>query len=225
MLYAEPMEAEDNRFPDRTDAGRQLAARLVDMKLDHPQVYALPRGGVPVAVEIAAALKAPLDLILVRKIGAPGNPELALGAIAEGPDTEVIVNEDVWMSTRAEPIYFNEEKVRQQEELARRAAAYLGDRPRLDPAGKTVVVVDDGLATGATMKAALSALARRKARRLILALPVAPKDTLHVFADLADDIICLNPATTFRGVGAFYQNFDQLTDAEVVALLDRAPAQ
>ena len=218
------MDNTDTRFADRVDAGQQLAARLADMNLDRPIIFALPRGGVPVAAEIAERLKAPLDLILVRKIGAQNNPELALGAIAEGGDQEVIINEDVWMMTRTEPVYFNEAKAAQEEELVRRQERYLGDRARLDPKDRTVVVVDDGVATGATMKAALTALNKRGARRVIVALPVGPEDTLHGLSDMADDIVCLRRMVQFHGVGEFYRDFHQLSDDETVALLNRQDA-
>ena len=219
------MDNTDKRFADRVDAGQQLAARLAEMTLDHPMIFALPRGGVPVAAEIAARLEAPLDLILVRKIGAPNNPELALGAIAEGGEQEVIINEDVWMMTRTEPLYFNEAKAAQEEELVRRSKLYLGGRERLDPKDRTVIVVDDGLATGATMKAALKALSARGARRVIVALPVAPEDSLHALSDLADEIVCLRPVVQFQGVGQFYRDFHQLSDEETVALLNQQSAR
>lgn len=213
------MMTPDTRFADRTEAGQELAERLAAMQLEAPLVFALPRGGVPVATEVAKRLKAPMDLMLVRKIGAPGNPELALGSIAEGAEEEAVVNEDVWMMTNADPVYFNTAKAEQQAELERRRKRYLGDRPRLDPEHRNVIVVDDGLATGATMKAALAALRHRGARRIVVGLPVAPEDTLHALDDLADDVICLRPQKTFHGVGSFYVDFHQLTDDETVALL------
>lgn len=206
-------------FADRADAGRQLAEVLLALDLDRPLIYALPRGGVPVAVEIAKRLHAPLDLLLVRKIGAPQNPELALGAIVEGANQEIVINESVKRMSGADEAYISAAVVSQRAELERRRTLYLGDRPRLDPSGRTVVVVDDGLATGATMKAALIGLKRNTPERIVLALPVAPKEALAEISDQADDIICLNPATFFQGVGGFYRNFHQLSDAETVALL------
>ncbi|MEW9919339.1 phosphoribosyltransferase [Marimonas sp. MJW-29] len=212
----------DDRFDDRVQAGQMLAEKLANMQLDAPLIFALPRGGVPVAAEVARRLGAPMDLILVRKIGAPGNPELALGSIAEGAEEEAVVNEDVWLMTGADPLYFNKAKAEQEAELARRSQRYLGDRPRLDPSHRNVVVIDDGLATGATMKAALAALRHRGARRIIVGLPVAPADALHALDDLADDVVCLRAEARFHGVGAFYRDFHQLSDEETVALLDRA---
>ena len=208
-------------FDDRADAGRQLAKALAALNLDRPLIYALPRGGVPVAVEVAVALQAPLDLLLVRKIGAPRNPEVALGAIVEGATSEIVINESVKRLSRADEAYISKAVADQRAELERRKTRYLGDGPRLDPAGRVVVVVDDGLATGATMKAALIGLKRSNPKRIILALPVAPKEALGEISDQADDIICLHPATEFRGVGGFYRDFHQLTDDETVTLLDQ----
>jgi len=208
-------------FSDRADAGRQLAEVLLALELDQPLIYALPRGGVPVAVEIAKALHAPLDLMLVRKIGAPGNPEVALGAIVEGASQEIVINESVKRLSGADEAFITQAVADQRAELERRKKRYLGDRPRLDPKGRTVVVVDDGLATGATMKAGLIGLKRGNPARIIVALPVAPKEALEEISEQADDIICLHPATAFRGVGGFYRSFNQLSDDETVALLSQ----
>ena len=213
------MEQLIHSFIDRTDAGRKLAKALTALGLDRPVIFALPRGGVPVGVEVAKALNAPLDLLLVRKVGAPHNPEVALGAIVEGANREVVINEDVKRLSGADEAYIAAAVAEQRDELERRKKVYLGDRPRLDPRGRTVVIVDDGLATGATMKAALIGLKRSSPERIILALPVAPKLALEEMSELVDDVICLCPATQFRGVGSFYHDFPQLTDAETVALL------
>ena len=212
------------KFAGRDEAGRQLGKIVAQLELDHPLVYALPRGGVPVAVEVAKMLGAPLDLFLVRKIGAPGNPEVALGALVEGANSEVVINEDVRRLSAADDAFLQKTVADQRAELARRREIYLGDRPRADPAGRTVIVVDDGLATGATMKAALIGLKRSNPARIVVALPVAPKTALDDISDQADDIICLHPATAFRGVGGFYRDFHQLSDAETVALLDEVPS-
>ncbi|MDK3073492.1 phosphoribosyltransferase family protein [Sedimentitalea sp. JM2-8] len=207
------------QFADRADAGRRLAQELADLCLDAPVVYALPRGGVPVAAEVAARLSAPLDLVLVRKLGAPGNPEVALGAVVEGSPPHLVLNEDVRRMSGADERFVETARRRELREMARRRAAYVGDRPRLDPAGRTAIVVDDGLATGATMKAALGALRRQGAARIVVALPVAPESSLKEIAELADDVLCLHPARQFFGVGAFYRDFRQLTDAQTVAAL------
>ncbi|WP_390913777.1 erythromycin esterase family protein [Pseudosulfitobacter sp. SM2401] len=206
-------------FAGRADAGRQLADALAGLELDRPLIYALPRGGVPVAVEVAKKLNAPLDLLLVRKIGAPNNPEVALGAIVEGATREIVINKDVKQLSGADGDYLERAVADQRVELERRKKRYLGDQPRLDPKGRTVVAVDDGLATGATMKAALIGLKRNSPERIIVALPVAPKAALQEISDQADDIICLHPVTSFHGVGGFYRDFHQLTDDETVGLL------
>ncbi|WP_103716587.1 erythromycin esterase family protein [Bosea psychrotolerans] len=216
-------------FIDRADAGRMLAARLRTLQLDHPVVYALPRGGVPVAVEIAKALKAPLDLILVRKIGAPGHPELALAAVVDGDAAQTVLNESVEAMTGANAAFLNAARDRELAEIKRRRPHYLGARQHIDPSGRTAIVVDDGLATGATAKAALQALRRRGATKVILAVPVAPLDMLEPMRAEADEVICLETPHPFFSVGAFYDDFHQLSDAETVALLaqawdDKAPA-
>jgi putative phosphoribosyl transferase len=207
------------KFLDRFDAGQQLATRLAALSLDQPVVYALPRGGVPVALEIARTLQAPLDLVLVRKIGAPGAPELALGAVVEGEPPETVINEEVRRTSRADDFFLEGARKRELLELERRRVRYLGDRARIDPAGRTAIVVDDGLATGATAKAALIAIKRRGAARTILAIPVAPKETLDEMAAHADLVVCLHPVAHFLGVGSFYRDFHQLSDEETIGLL------
>ncbi len=213
------------KFTDRADAGCQLAARLADMSLDRPVVYALPRGGVPVAVEIARVLRAPLDLVLVRKLGAPGAPELALGAVVEGDPPHTVVNDDVRRLTGADDAYLKHTRERELRELERRRARYLGDRPRVDPAGRTAIIVDDGLATGATAEAALVAIRRQGAARIVLAIPVAPREALIGIGKYADEVVCLHSATQFGGVGAFYNDFHQLSDEETIGLLRQGWSQ
>lgn len=216
------MEQTVFKFADRADAGRQLAEILAALELEKPLIYGLPRGGVPVAVEIAKSLHAPFDLLFVRKLGAPENPEVALGAIVEGGSREIVINENIKRLSGADDAYVAQAIEIHSAELERRKKRYLGNRDRLDPKGRTVVVVDDGLATGATVKAALIAIKRREPARVIVALPVAPKRALEDISDLADDIICLHPATAFQGVSGFYRDFHQLTDDETVALINQA---
>ena len=210
------------RFIDRSDAGRQLAQRVAALKLDDPIVYALPRGGVPVAAEIAATIHAPLDLVLVRKIGAPMQPELAVGAIVDGEPPELVVNDDIARQTGADGGYIDRVGRRELAEIERRRARYLGDRPRPDPRGRTVIVVDDGIATGATAIAALRALKTRGAARRIVAVPVSPPDTVQRLEAEADEVICLMKPPDFWGISAFYVDFHQLDDDEVTRALDAA---
>jgi erythromycin esterase-like protein/predicted phosphoribosyltransferase/dienelactone hydrolase len=206
-------------FSDRPDAGRQLASHLKALNLPEPLVYALPRGGVPLAVEIAKVLKAPVDLVLVRKIGAPGQPELALAAVIDGEDAQTIVNEAVAGMTGGNAAYLEKARRGELDEIERRRAFYFAGRRRLSPAGRTAIVVDDGLATGATAKAALQALKREGATKVVLAVPVAPIDTLEEMRAEADVVVCLHTPHRFFGVGAFYSDFHQLTDDETLGLL------
>lgn len=211
------------RFGDRAEAGRLLAARLAARRPDNPAVFALPRGGVPVASEIARALRAPLGLVLVRKIGAPDEPELALGAVVDGAEPELVLNDHVVAATGADAAFIEAARRRELAEIERRRDLYLAGRPQPDPRGRTAIVVDDGLATGATARVALRALRRRGAARLILAIPVAPPESLDALRGEADEILCLVEARPFHGVGQAYGDFHQLSDAEVVALLSASP--
>ena len=210
------------RFVDRRDAGRQLARRVVALKLDHPIVYALPRGGVPVAAEIAAVLGAPLDLVLVRKIGAPMQPELAVGAVVDGESPELVINHDIARLTGATQEYIDAACARELAEIERRRMRYLPDRPRPDPKDRTAIVVDDGIATGATAIAALHALRKRGAKRLVVAVPVAPPDTVARLAREADEVVCLLEPVDFWGISSFYADFHQLEDEEVTRALEAA---
>jgi putative phosphoribosyl transferase len=207
-------------FADRTVAGRRLASAVAALGLDHPVIYALPRGGVPVAAEIAARLPAPLDLVMVRKIGAPLQPELALGAVVDGARPVTIRNEEIIRLYGVDDLTFAELAEAELKEVERRRRVYLAGRSPVSPAGRTAVVVDDGLATGATAKAAVEALRRQGASRIVLAVPVAPSDTLKAFAPLVDDLVCLEQADFFPGVGAFYGAFPQLSDQDVIDALD-----
>lgn len=209
-------------FQDRLDAGHQLAAKLTHLRGQDVVVLALPRGGVPVAAVIAEALGAPLDLLLVRKLGAPDNRELAIGAIVDGAQPEIVENAEVMRLVGASRDYLREEAARELAELERRRRAYLGDRAAVALEGKVAVVVDDGVATGATMRAALRGVRRRAPRRVIVALPVAAPEALALLAAEADEIVCVNAPRDLGGVGAFYRDFRQTSDAEVIRLLDEA---
>ena len=211
-------------FHDRREAGRLLAERLAALAEQDPVVLALPRGGVPVAFEVARALRAPLDLVLVRKIGAPQHEEFAVGAVVDGDPPQVVRNEPIIEMLRVPESYIAEATARQVAEIARRRAAYLGGRPPLPVEGRTAIVVDDGIATGATVKAALRGLARSRPARLVLAVPVAPPEALDEIRPLVDELHCLLAPDPFRAVGLFYDDFSQTDDAEVVALLNEAAA-
>lgn len=211
-------------FADRRDAGRRLAARLGHLRDRDPVVLALVRGGLPVAYEVAAALSAPLDVVLVRKIGAPMQPELAIGAVVDGDRPEIVTNPHVMRMVGASQSDIDAGARRQLAEIERRRVLYLGHRARVEVGGRTAIVVDDGIATGATTRAALHAVRRQAPARLVLAVPVAPADALADLAADADEIVCLDTPDPFGAVGAFYQDFRQVPDDEVVALLDRARA-
>ncbi len=206
-------------FSNRIEAGRRLAEAVAARGLTDPIVYALPRGGVPVALEIGRRLKAPVDLVLVRKIGAPGSPELALGAVTDGAAPLTVINREVARLTGASDAFLEQARARELAEIERRRALYLGDRPRPDPRGRTVIVVDDGLATGATARVAAQALRAQGAARVVLAVPLAPPDTVAALSDDFDEVICLEQPEPFYGVGAWYRDFHQLSDAEVIASL------
>ncbi|RMD93572.1 MAG: erythromycin esterase, partial [Alphaproteobacteria bacterium] len=215
------MTESDLVFADRRDAGRRLAAALAAKDYPAPAVYALPRGGVPVAAEVAEALGAPLDLLLVRKIGAPANPEVALAAVVEGEPPQMVVNEEVMRLAGVDAAWLARARDRELAEMRRRRRRYLGERARISPAGRTAIVVDDGLATGATMKAAIAALRRQGAARVVAAIPVAPQSALAELRELADEVVCLMPLERFRGVGAAYRDFHQLSDEETIGHLRR----
>lgn len=207
------------RFRDRTAAGEALAARLTALAPRHPVVLALPRGGVPVALPVARALGAPLDLILVRKIGCPGNPELAAGAVVDGPAPETVFNADVLRMIGAAEADFTPAVGAKLAEIAARRDRWLSGRAPVDVTGATAIVVDDGIATGASMKAALRALRRRGPAAIWLAVPVAPAEALADFAALAERVICLHAPTDFVAVGAHYDRFDQVADEAVTRML------
>jgi len=218
------MAFDNLRFRNRAEAGRRLAERLASFRSRDPAVLALPRGGVPVAYEIAKALQAPLDLVLVRKIGAPGHAEFGLGAVVDGAHPQVVLNEEVVAQLDVPPAYIEAETERQLQEIERRRARYLHGRRPIDVEGRTTIVVDDGIATGGTVRAALQGLARARPAHLALAVPVAPADTIEQLRSQADEIVCLLTPEPFYAVGMHYQDFTQTSDAEVIALLDEAQA-
>ena len=209
-------------FRDRSDAGRRLAEALQSYRAQRPIVFALPRGGVPVAAEVCAALDAPLDLIIARKIGVPIQPELAMGAVAEGG--EPVRNEDVIALVGITDAEFAAVCERERREIGRRRRRYLGNRPAVEVAGRPAIVIDDGIATGATMRAALLAVRARKPQKVVLAVPVAPTSTLDALRADADEIVCLEDHEPFGAIGLFYRDFTQVSDEEVVSMLARHPA-
>lgn len=212
------MDMGDTRFRDRAAAGRVLAGLLAHWRgAPGLLVLALPRGGVPVAREVADGLAAPLDLLLVRKLGVPGREELAMGAIASGG--AMVLNDDVIRAARVGPEALDTVAAAEWRELRRREQAYRGSRAPIEVAGRTVIVVDDGAATGATMRAALTALARLDPARIIAAVPVAPTSVRAELAMLADEVVCASSPPGFSAVGGSYDDFGQTSDAEVRALL------
>jgi len=204
-------------FTDRHDAGRRLAHRLLPFADADIVVLGLPRGGVPVAAEVAAALSAPLDVIVVRKLGVPHQPELAMGAIGE--DGVRVVNDEVVRMAGIGPADLAAVERSERTELDRRARRFRGDRPRIDLTGKTALIVDDGLATGSTARAACQVARAHGAATVVLAVPVAPVEAAGRMADAADTFVALETPSTFYGVGQFYRDFTQTTDEEVVTLL------
>ena len=208
------------RFRDRTDAGRRLADHLRSLDLSDPVVLALPRGGVPVAVEVAAALGAPLDVLVARKVGAPGHKEFGIGAIAEGGG--VVANGDAVRALELSTDDWHRLVAAEQRELERRVLRYRGDRPFPNVEGRDVIVVDDGLATGVTAEAAVRALRAKSPRRVVLAVPTCAPQTAERLAQIADDVVCLIAPPSFQAVGQWYERFDQTTDDQVVALLNQA---
>jgi predicted phosphoribosyltransferase len=206
-------------FKNRLAAGRRLATALADYRKSKPVILALPRGGVPVAAEVAAALGVPLDLVLVRKIGVPGQPELAMGAVADGTKPVTVRIDDVIRYAGVTKEEFDAVRDAELAEIERRRNNYLGRRAPADVSGRTVIVIDDGIATGATTRSALRALRAQGPRELVLAVPVAAKDTLEELREEADAIVCLETPSWFDAVGAFYSDFRQVTDAEVIEIL------
>jgi predicted phosphoribosyltransferase len=211
-------------FKNRVDAGRKLARALASYKGQNAVILALPRGGVPVAAEVASALKAPLDLIMVRKIGAPMQPELAMGAVVDGGSPLIVRNEDIIALAGISGPDFKAVCDDELAEIERRRQRYLGNRERIDIAGRTAIVIDDGIATGATTRAALRATRMRRPKKLVLAVPVAPADCLGAMRQEADEVICLEAHEHFGAIGFYYADFRQISDEEVIDTLARFPA-
>lgn len=210
-------------FTDRIDAGRRLAKALASYKGQKLVVMALPRGGVPVAAMVAEAIEAPLDLILVRKIGVPFQPELAMGAVVDGAAPLTVRNEEVITLAGVSEGEFMAARDRELEEIERRRKLYLGDRGHPELSGHTVIVVDDGIATGATTRAALQAMRQRDPRKLILAVPVAPTGTLKNLSGEVDELVCLEDYENFGAIGLYYSDFRQVSDDDVIELLAEHP--
>lgn len=223
-------EASDDRggrisgpiFADRTQAGRQLAERLQRFKDQSPLVLALPRGGVPIGFEVAKKLDAPLDLVLVRKIGVPFRPKLAYGAIVDGEHPELVINEEVDAFLHLSKDFLDEQTARELKEIARRRELYLAGRRRPEVKGRTVLIVDDGIATGMTVRASLKALRRAQPKQLVLAVPVAPAATIKKLEENADETVCLAAPQDFYAISQFYTDFHQVSDEEVITLLNQA---
>lgn len=203
-------------FVDRLDAGRQLAVALARFREHHPLILAIPRGAVPMGRQVARALNADFDVVLVRKLGAPGNPELAVGAVDESGWATLT---DFAPSVGATSSYLAEETARQLAILRRRRALYTPHREPANPEGRTAIVVDDGLATGATMIAALHAVRARRPAHLVAAVPVASPEAIAKVRELADEVVCLDTTPGFQAVAAFYRDFPQVSDEDVVAIL------
>jgi predicted phosphoribosyltransferase len=212
-------------FADRTQAGRALAAALLQYRDERPVVLALPRGGVPVAAEVARSLRAPLDLMLVRKIGVPTQPELAMGAVVDGANPITVRNEDVIEAAGVTGDAFAQERERALKEIARRHEKYLGRRAAAAVEGHTAIVVDDGIATGATIRAGLRATKARKPAKLVLAVPVAPTETLEALRKECDDVVCLESYRDFYAIGPYYRDFSQLSDEDVIRILAEFPTK
>jgi len=213
------------RFADRREAGTALAQALARLELPGPVVVvALPRGGVPVAAAIARLLGGALDVLLVRKVGVPGQPELAVAAVAEGDPPEIVIDEGVQRQLDVDAAYIDAQAKRELQEIARRRSVYRPGRGLPEMAGRTVIVVDDGIATGCTMRAALRAVRRRQPALLVLAVPVAAPEALLALQHEVDRVVCLSQPVSFHAVGAHYDDFHQVGDQEVIETLHAASA-
>lgn len=211
-------------FASRTQAGQILAKQVAELSFERPVVLALPRGGVPVALEVSRVLKAPMDLLLVRKVGVPWQPELAAAAVVDGERRDLVFNDEVMLMLGLNREEIERAAEKEISEIDRRRKLYLKGREPISVAGRTAIVVDDGIATGTTVKAALQALKKRNPKRLVLAVPVAPSGTIEELAAFVDDIICLQQPDPFIAIGLFYSDFHQVDDEEVIAMLRAADA-
>lgn len=209
-------------FSDRIEAGQRLAGAVASLAPERPVVLALPRGGVPLAAEVARRLKAPLGLLIVRKLGVPGQEELAAGAVGDGDPPVTVFNPQVLAMIGMREADFAPAVAAKAREIAGRRARYLEGRPPPAVEGATAIVVDDGIATGATVKAALAVLHAQRPARIVLAVPVAPADAVAELGPLVDDLICLETPEPFIAVGAHYRSFPQVADEEVVAAMRAA---
>ncbi len=210
--------ARTRRFTDRTAAGAQLATELQEREIDADIALAIPRGGLPLGREVADALDIPLDIVVAKKIGAPGNPEYAIGAVAS--DGSVWRNEEAFRGTGSDEEYFEQQRETEAANARQKADRYRGDRSPPDLTDKTVVVVDDGVATGSTVRACLERLQGTDADRIVLAVPVGPPETIAELQSAADEVVCLETPREFSGVGQFYERFQQVSDEEAMEYLE-----
>ena len=206
-------------FSDRRDAGRRLARLLRDYADEKPVVLALPRGGVPVAAPVAIAFGAPLDVVVVRKLGVPGQPELAMGAVVEAGRPVTIRNEAIIRVAHVSEAEFDEVRASELAEAQRRRELYVGRDRRLSLKGRAVIVIDDGIATGASMRAAVKAVRKQQPARLVVAVPVAARTSLEALREEVDDIVCVDVRDDLRAIGVYYDDFEQVSDDEVIAAL------
>lgn len=210
-------------FHDREDAGRLLADRLADETFAAPVVLGLPRGGVPVAAQVADRLRCPLDVLMVRKLGAPGQEELAVGAVVDGAGAEIVLNEEILAELDVSQEYIRETAARELAVIERRRHLWLEGRPFPSLAGKTVIIVDDGIATGATARAAVIGARRARPERIVVAVPVASREAVAELREVADEVIALVVPEVFKAIGYFYDDFSQVRDDEVGEILKRHP--
>ena len=209
-------------FEDRSDAGRRLAEALAQFNSKDPAVIALPRGGVPVAFEVAKRLNAPLDVLIVRKLGYPGQPDLAIGAVADGRNPEIFINHDFSDDATVPKSYLENEIAIKLQEIHKMAALFRGHRHPIGLRDRTVIAVDDGIATGSTMRVVVQRLRQDSPKEIIVATPVASQEAIEILKAEADRVVCLDAPPHFVAVGNFYRDFSQVANEEVIAMLDQA---